>query len=234
MTSGRNRAPANGGATERNPTLFEVACQVLNGEAKLPRAPRTPKRAKEPTFAEQFFTDTDPADTHRGALQYLEESRRLIAAALRSGIASGRRRPEPYTALALPEVRAQWEVFPDAERAFLFVVDRLRPIADTLWWMSRVDGMLMGGPLARKPDRVQAYDHCLRTAYFLQVQGASKQRLVPCLACSMFFVAKSAKAETCSAACRQRYFRYQSNMLDDRLRERERERKAKRRSRRGP
>jgi hypothetical protein len=92
----------------------------------------------------------------------------------------------------------------------------------------------MGGPLARRPDSVKAYEYCLRTAFFLQVQGASKERLAPCLACPRFFVAKSAKAETCSAACRQRYFRYQSNRLDGRLKTRDRERKARARSKRAP
>ena len=48
---------------------------------------------------------------------------------------------------------------------------------------------------------------CLLAFWMLQGGGYSKQRLAPCLACTRFFVTTRPNRETCSDACRQKFYR---------------------------
>jgi hypothetical protein len=73
----------------------------------------------------------------------------------------------------------------------------------------------------------------LVAAFMLVIHGTTSSRIVPCAACPRFFAARTAKALTCSAACRQRFYR--ATRFDrPRAREKERLRKATARASRNP
>ncbi len=219
-------------APDSGPTVFDLACRILNRELEpppiqegasvpdtlLPRAPDfLPNAAsinREIAKGNRRIAignlSNSPAGYHYH-LAAFERLRGTVANELRL-MAVGEAAEKGIHPRVLPAVCAQYETFSSddsAKRWRELWLEEMVPVVKELGLI--LTDQRMCAALARVPTALHKSVGGLRLslvmAFVLQTQTRCKERLVPCAACPRFFVAKTATAMTCSAACRQRYYR---------------------------
>jgi len=143
-----------------------------------------------------------------------------------------------YSECTLPAVREKWPPRPSRDEwkaAWERMTPRVKAFCDFLrngieWfgWQSTFRFFLWLEAPPRTPQEAYLF---LWAAFLLPLgfpRGLIRERIVPCLACSRFFVATRPNAETCSDACRQRLYRASIGDEEGRRRLREQAKKHKR------